>query len=157
MKERDSSHFINRPWLIWDGTCGFCKYWTVRWKKISGDLVYYAPYQEVGHKFANITEDQFRKEVHLVEPDGSIYRGAAAALRTIHYGPKHWQWLYRWYAAIPWLKDLFDTSYVWVAKHRSQLYRVTIILLGSDPNRLKMYWLGYLIGLVTLVYFISTA
>lgn len=149
-----TSTVISQPLLIWDGTCGFCKYWTTRWKKLSGDKVTYVPYQEVANRFANISVDQFRKAVHLIEPDGSIYLGAAAALRTIAYGSPRRQFLYRWYESYPWLKSILDRAYVWVADHRSLLYRISILLWGRDPNRLKMYWLLYLIGILGLTYMV---
>lgn len=152
MRHDLTSPVTTRPVLIWDGTCGFCKYWTTHWKKLSGDDVIYAPYQEIGHKFIDISVDQFRKEVHLIEPDGSIYRGAAAALRTIYYGSQKRQFLYRWYVSYPWFASLLDQAYIWVANHRSFLYRISTLLWGKDPNQLKMYWLVYLAGIVSLSY-----
>jgi predicted DCC family thiol-disulfide oxidoreductase YuxK len=33
------------PLLIFDGDCGFCRIWVEYWKRLTGDLVAYGPYQ----------------------------------------------------------------------------------------------------------------
>jgi len=47
-----------------------------------------------------LTRGQLGSAVHLVEPDGSVYFGAEAALRALAKNP-HEQWLLDWYEQSP--------------------------------------------------------
>ncbi|MCI0612886.1 DUF393 domain-containing protein, partial [bacterium] len=67
-----------KPILIYDGDCGFCKLWIARWKQITADKVDYAPYQEAASQFPQIPEDDFRKSVQFIDADGKISKGAEA-------------------------------------------------------------------------------
>ncbi len=74
-----------KPVLIYDAECGFCKLWISRWKDLTGDRVGYAPYQQVASLFPQIPEEDFRKSVQFVDVDGSISRGAEAVFRALSY------------------------------------------------------------------------
>ena len=41
-----------RPLLVYDGDCGFCRKWVRRWQLRTGDRADYAPYQEAAGRFA---------------------------------------------------------------------------------------------------------
>ena len=38
---------LDRPLLVFDGECPFCRAWVDYWKRLTGDRIDYAPYQEV--------------------------------------------------------------------------------------------------------------
>jgi len=40
----------DRPVLVFDGDCGFCRFWIERWRGATGGKVDYEPYQKVGKK-----------------------------------------------------------------------------------------------------------
>lgn len=144
---------LKKPILIWDGQCGFCKYWVIRWQQMTGGKVDYAPYQEVGEQFDDIPESEFRKAAFLVEPDGRLYRGMGAAFRTFTYG-SGWGFLYRWYTGSYLFRKQCDGLYRWIVRNRSFLYKVTTALCGKDPEKVQAYWLIYLLALLTVVVFL---
>jgi lipase maturation factor 1 len=45
----------DKPLLLYDGECGFCKLWIARWKTATGGLVDYAPSQEAAERFPEIS------------------------------------------------------------------------------------------------------
>jgi predicted DCC family thiol-disulfide oxidoreductase YuxK len=45
-----------KPLLIYDGDCGFCRRWIQRWRAITGERVEFAPYQTVGSLYPEISE-----------------------------------------------------------------------------------------------------
>ena len=59
-----------RPVIVFDGDCGFCRVWIERWRRVTGDRVEYAPFQEVAARFPEIPLERFRRSVQLLEPDG---------------------------------------------------------------------------------------
>lgn len=147
---KEETAFLKEPLLIWDGNCGFCKYWVTRWEQMTGDDVQYAPYQEVSIRFASLMDADFRRAAYLIEPDGRAFRGMAAAYRTLAYG-KRWTWLFRWYEKSKGFRALSDRLYRWIARHRPALFRLTKAAFGKNPRQLQPYWLFYLIGLIVLV------
>lgn len=72
-----------RSVLIYDGDCGFCKYWVGRWKRRTGDALDYRTYQEAGSEFPSIPEKEFKTAVQLIRPDGSRLSGADAVLAVL--------------------------------------------------------------------------
>src|SRR5260370_3694918 len=76
------------PLLIYDGDCGFCKYWLRYWQRLTDDRVAYAPYQEVAEQYPEIPRAEFQRAVQYVAPDGKITSGAEAALLTLSHGDK---------------------------------------------------------------------
>jgi len=144
--KQQASH-LQRPLLIWDGNCGFCKYWIIQWKKMTGEKIAYSTYQEAGRQFEAIPTREFKKAVFLIEPSGNAYRGMGAAFRTFTYG-KRWTFLYKWYEKNESFRNWCDRLYKWIAKNRPTLYRLTIGMFGKNPHRLQPYWLIYLLILI---------
>lgn len=130
----EQSARLKKPLLIWDGNCGFCKYWVIRWEKMTGEKVDYAPYQEVADQFIAIPEVEFRKAAFLIEPNGNIYRGMGAAFRTFTYGER-WSFLYHWYVKYSLFRRLSDWVYSQIARNRPLLYKITIAIWGRDPHK----------------------
>src|SRR5205814_73117 len=61
-----------RPLLIWDGECDFCRLWIERWREITARKVDYATYQEAAHQFPDISIEQFKRAMVLIEVDGLV-------------------------------------------------------------------------------------
>ncbi|MCK6456768.1 MAG: lipase maturation factor family protein [Phycisphaerae bacterium] len=148
----------DRPVMIYDGDCDFCRSWIARWQALSGDRIDYAAFQHVAERFPQISADEFRREVKLVEPDGTVYGGAAAVYRALRDVPGR-GWLERAYQRVPGFALLSDLAYRWIADHRPLLSRVTLRLWGGAPNDstyhlARSYFLRGL-GVVYLFAFVS--
>ncbi|MDT7827608.1 DCC1-like thiol-disulfide oxidoreductase family protein [Pricia sp. S334] len=139
-----------KPLLVWDGQCGFCKYWVTRWKKITGDAVRYVPYQDIHEEIPDIPKEAFQKAVRLILSDGRVISGAGAAYRTLEYS-KTWNRLYGYYQKSQFFRTLSDLGYSYVADHRPFMYNLTQAFFGEDPNKPKPYWVFYLVGIIVLI------
>lgn len=115
---------VSAPLLIYDGDCAFCRRWIARWRKITGDRVAYAPYQEVADQFPEIPRERFHESVHLIERDGRWSRGAEAVFRSLSHAPGYgvWLWLYRHF---PGFAVTSEWGYRLVARSRPALMRLT--------------------------------
>ncbi len=114
----------DRPVMLWDGDCGFCRFWIERWKRLTRGRVDYAPYQQVaGDRYPEVPEAGLRKAVHLVEPDGTVSRGAEAVFRALAVAGRRWPlWLYR---RVPGIAPLSEWAYGFVAGHRTFFMKLT--------------------------------
>ena len=120
-----------KPILIYDGDCGFCRRWILRWNALTEEAVDYAPYQEVQNEFPEITLKQFQSSVQLVEPNGEITAGAEAVYRALAYA-KNKKWLYWMYRNVPGCRPLSDGFYQLVARNRSTFSTLTKLFWGND-------------------------
>ncbi|MFT5668720.1 MAG: putative DCC family thiol-disulfide oxidoreductase YuxK [Vicingaceae bacterium] len=139
-----------KPLMVFDGNCGFCKYWVIRWKKISGLGVDYKPYQEVAVNFKDIEEEHFKEAVRYIDLDGTIYNGPDAAYIT-YYNKNQVKFLHQWYVSKPVFKVLSDVAYQFVADNRNTMSKITIRLFGKNPANPKPYWKYYLLGLMLII------
>ena len=123
-----------KPLIIFDGDCGFCRFWIARWQSIADGRLEYAPYQEVASRFPEIDVDEFRRAVQLVLPDGSVHAGAAAVVRALAEVPGrgHWLALYR---NVPGFAPITELAYRMIAGHRGAASRVTRILWGNVSEK----------------------
>ncbi len=135
--------------MVWDGDCGFCKFWKTRWeKKTEGKLVF-ATYQSHAKEFPDIPLKEFKKASRLIETDGKVFSGPDSAYRSLWYaGNKKW---HKWYSSSAWFQKLSDHSYNHIAKNRHIYFRLTKILFGKDPLNLKPYWLLYLLAIILIL------
>ncbi len=149
---------MREPLLIYDGDCGFCIYWVRYWRKLTGDRVTYAPYQEVGAQYPEIPPAAFKDAVQYVAPDGKIASGAEAALLTLSHAPGKGFWL-ALYRRLPAFAAIAELIYAFVATHRSDFHRLSLWLWGRDyePPRFDLVsWLFLrAIGLIYLAAFVS--
>ncbi|MEK7790333.1 MAG: lipase maturation factor family protein, partial [Deltaproteobacteria bacterium] len=131
------------PWMIYDGQCGFCRLWIERWKKITGDAVAYAPFQDVSDQFPTIPEDQFKSSVQFVETDGTIYSGAAAVFKSLSYARRR-KWMFWCYKNIPGASFVTESIYQFIANHRPLFSKLTTLFWGKTvepPTYLFSSWL----------------
>lgn len=124
-----------RPLLLFDGDCGFCRRWIIRWKSLTKDKVDYEPYQSAGTQFPEIPQETFKKAVQLIEilPDGQkrITAAAEAVFRTLAYEPSL-RWIFWLYSKIPGVKPACEWFYSVVASHRILFSKITAWVWGSD-------------------------
>lgn len=139
-----------KPEFIWDGECGFCKYWIIVWKGQTEGLTY-TTFQEAAEKYPEISLIEFKKASRLIEPDGKVYSGPESAYRTFWYfknPKKYWQGLYQQSDFFQWLSDF---GYNFIAKNRPMLMKITLAFWGKNPARRRPYWLLWLIGILGLL------
>lgn len=141
--------------MIWDGTCGFCKYWVINWKSKTGDKVHYAPYQKAAQRFPDIPEQYFKEAVRLIGPDGVVYSGPHAAYKSMALAGE-FAWALSWYEHRVLFRTLSDTAYQWLADHRPFAMRLTKWMFGKNPVHQRPYWLFYLMIAVALALVVST-
>ena len=85
-----------KPIMLFDGDCGFCRYWIERWRRKTGCAVDYEPYQEKVAEFPEIPLRRFEEAVQLIMPDGKVYSAAEAVFQTLGVSEKC-RWFLRLY------------------------------------------------------------
>ena len=145
------------PWMLFDGDCGFCRFWVERWKvRLRGKAVF-RPYQEAGAQFPEIPAERFKKAVHLVEPSGDVTSGAEAVFRALAIGGRRWPLaLYR---NVPGIAAAAELAYRAIAGHRNPAAKLTALAWGRDPSPptyARSTWLILrVLGAISLVAFLS--
>ncbi|MGO4912190.1 thiol-disulfide oxidoreductase DCC family protein [Leeuwenhoekiella sp. W20_SRS_FM14] len=148
-----TTHIPNsKPILIWDGACGFCKFWVTRWKFATGDAVYYTTFQESAHNFPDIPLKEFKKASRFIDLDGFIYSGPDSAYKLYESIPSKDYPFHRWYIKYSAFRWLSDHAYNFIAKNRPMVFRWVKILFGSNPTNLKPYWLLYIFCILLFVF-----
>jgi predicted DCC family thiol-disulfide oxidoreductase YuxK len=149
-----------RPLLIFDGDCNFCAVWVRRWQHTTGDRVDYLPFQDpsIATRFPEIPRQPFETAVHLVETDGSVFRGAEAAFRALGHAP-HEPLLLDCYLRWPAFARLTESVYRFIASRRQLFSFLTRIAWGkhvepSSHNLVRWVFLRSL-GVIYLVAFLS--
>jgi predicted DCC family thiol-disulfide oxidoreductase YuxK len=111
--------------LVFDGDCGFCRFWVQRWRVRTGERLECVPFQsdEIERRFPGLSLDRCRRAVQLVEPDGTISEGAGAVFRALaaggvsRIGPLL-------YERLPGFAPVTELAYRFVASHRPLADRV---------------------------------
>jgi predicted DCC family thiol-disulfide oxidoreductase YuxK/uncharacterized membrane protein YphA (DoxX/SURF4 family) len=148
--------------MIFDGDCQFCRRWIARWKNSTGDAVDYLPFQdeEISRRFPEIPRADLEEAVHLVLPDGAVFRGAEAVFHSLAEGGRH-RWLLRLYNRSSAFADITETLYEEVAEHRTFLSHLDRIYTGSGPAPPAYIAVRFLflrgLALIYLVAFASVA
>jgi len=125
----------DKPLMIFDGNCGFCKIWIRYWYQLTAGRIDYAPSQEVGERFPQIPPKDFSQSVQLVLPSGETLRGAKAVFKTLTYAPGL-SWLLWLYQHLPGFAAVTEASYRAIATHRSLFYQVTRFTFGRTVSTL---------------------
>jgi len=150
--------FGDRPILIFDGTCDFCRRWIERWRAVLQDRVEIVAYQEILDRFPNIPPERFAKAVHFFEPQTSRWSyGAEAVFRSLSYAEGH-GWTLSLYQHVPGFAPVSEWIYRRVAAHRSFLYRVTSWIWGAHlvpPGERLTAWI--FLRFLALIYAVAFA
>jgi len=117
-----------KPLLIYDGDCDFCRVWIGRWRKITGDSIDYAPYQEVASDYPQISISQFENSIQLIESNQKIFTGAKAVFKTLSYNPKR-RWLLKLYESIPGVAFISELGYKIIARNRQTFSKLSNFFL----------------------------
>ncbi len=139
---------LNRPLLVFDGECPFCRAWVEYWKRLTGERVLYVPYQEIGQRFPNVPQADFSSAVKLILPSGEVRSGAHAVFSLLDLVPgKRWMlWLY---LHIPGFALIAEIAYGIISRQRSFCYGATQLLWGI-PVETETFDIGRWLFLRTL-------
>jgi lipase maturation factor 1 len=149
---------LDRPLLVFDGDCGFCRAWVDYWKCLTGDRLNYAPFQEVADQYPQVSREEFASAVKLILPGGEVRSGAHAVFTALATAPGKRSPLWA-YDRVPGVPTLCETSYRVIASHRSFAFCLTKLLWGV-PLKMETYhltsWLFLrLLGAIYLIAFAS--
>ncbi len=137
--------------MVWDGECGFCKYWTIRWAKITKDRVEYIPYQDAHSQFPDIDIQHFKQASRLIDKDGRIFSGPQSAYKTLSHGSV-WGFLNKFYESYAWFRLFSDRLYNLIAHNRPAFFRISKFLFGSNPEEPRPFWIIYLVIIMYFMY-----
>ena len=149
-----------KPLMIFDGDCNFCALWIRRWQQATGDAVEYHPFQDarITEQFPELSRKQFETAVHLVEPDGAVYRGAEAVFRALAHNPRKCGPL-RWYQQSAGFAAATERCYRFVAEHRPLFSWLTRIGWGRHAERPTHFLARWIflraLGAIYLIAFLS--
>jgi lipase maturation factor 1 len=151
---------LDRPLLVFDGACSFCRAWVEYWQQLTGDRVLYAPYQEIGDHFPDLPQKDFASAVTLFLPSGEVRKGAHAVFSLLSLLPEK-RWMLWLYTHVPGFALIAEMVYRVVARHRSLCYWATRALWGI-PIQVETFgvasWLFLrTLGAVYLIAFVSFA
>lgn len=142
-----------RPLLVFDGDCAFCRYCVDYARLVTGETVEYRPFQEVGDAFPEIGEEAFRSSIQLLYPDGRTRSGALAAFEVLGLGSRGRFWLFC-YRYLPLFGALSECLYRFTARHRPGFHRLCRVLFGHSLQPASMALVVWLfLRLLALVYF----
>jgi predicted DCC family thiol-disulfide oxidoreductase YuxK len=145
-----------KPLLIFDGDCHFCRRWIERWRELTRGAVEYAPFQEVAERFPEIPRENFEQAIHFIDADGSIYRGAEAVFRSLGSRARVWSWCYE---HVPGFAPITETAYGFVARRRRFASFFTRLFWGNDVRRPTYFRTRDLflrsLGVIYLIAFVS--
>lgn len=149
-----------RPLMVFDGTCGFCRRWIRRWQQTTGAAVDYLPSQDerIAADFPEIPHEHFAAAVQLIEPDGRVSAGAEAVFRVLAIGGAS-RWPLGWYEHVPIVAPVTEFGYRLVARHRDLAGHLTTWLWGRHVDRPTYQLVRWLflrgLGVIYLIAFVS--
>ena len=149
-----------KPLMVYDGDCRFCGLWIRRWRQLTGDAVDYIQSQDpqVAERFPEIPREEFNQSVQLIEPDGAVFSGAEAVFRALAGNP-NFAWPLDYYESSPTIAKVTESSYKFVAGHRTGFSYITRFLWGrhvEQPDYFLTRWIFLrALGVIYLVAFVS--
>ena len=148
----------DKPVLIYDDDCEFCRFWISRWKPFTQDAVIYNPSQNVAENYPQISSQQFENSVYFVASDGSFCSGAQAVFKAFSHS-QNGKWLLRAYENVPGFAPVSEWGYRQVAENRKLFSTVTRWIWGSAVQAPTWFLTRrvflFLLGLVYLFAFVS--
>jgi lipase maturation factor 1 len=147
----------DRPLVVFDGNCGFCRFWIARWQHRQGLDCQAYQHPDIQQRFADIPRERFARAVHLIETDGRVSEAAEAVCRLLALGGRRaplWG-----YEHVPGVAPVTERAYRIIADHRSFWGGVTAVLWGdvaAPSTYARASWLFLrMLGIVYLVAFWS--
>jgi predicted DCC family thiol-disulfide oxidoreductase YuxK len=149
-----------KPLMVYDGDCNFCTLCIRRWQHATGGRVDYLPFQDlqIAARFPEIPRERFESAVQLIQPDGSVVGAAEAVFRALAVD-RHGRWLLDWYQHSPFFSRTAESTYHFVACHRTLFSVLTRWLWGRHverPTQVLVRWTFLrCLGVIYLIAFAS--
>src|ERR1700736_5985930 len=124
----------DKPLVVFDGDCHFCRRWIERWWELTEGAVEYAPFQEAAERFPEIPREDFEQALHFIEKDGTVHRGAAAVFRSLG-SVRAGRGLIWCYDHVPGFAPITEAAYRLVARQRMLASFFTRLFWGNDVRR----------------------
>ncbi len=144
----------NKPLLVYDGDCDFCKYWITQWQHITQDRIKYVPYQQIASEFPNIPLSSFQSSIKLIHTDGQVHSGAEAVFRALNNRILLWC-----YTKLKLFSVICEVSYRIIANNRSLFSALTRWLWGTHNERVTLSFSRWIflkgLGCIYLFAFLS--
>jgi len=108
-----------KPIVIYDGHCGFCKQRVAEWKKLPGIDVQFAPSDDalVQTRFPELLTADLQASVHYIDRSGRIFAGAEAVFLVLKQ--KSLFYIFLWfYRKSSLFARLSEAGYRWIARRR---------------------------------------
>ncbi len=153
-KVRNTAYLPTKTTLVYDGNCGFCKYWLVKWKKITNQKklnLEYAAFQLNYQHFPDIPLDRFKEAVQLIDTNGKVYTGPLAAYYSLHLANKYGMF-YRMYLSKKCFQQFSDRTYQLIASNRDVFFIISKLLFGKDPEKPFPFWIVYLLVISSIFF-----
>ncbi|MDX1386235.1 MAG: lipase maturation factor family protein [bacterium] len=128
-----SEQKLEKPVLIYDGHCGFCKRWAEVWREWTGHRVEYIASQKLGERFPDLPREWCEDSVVYVDEAGNYYQNSEAVFRSLQLAPGK-EWLLPLYHKVPGFAFLSDWFYRRVANNRMFFSKITRWYAGKDPS-----------------------
>lgn len=148
----------DRPLLVFDGSCRFCRGSVVAMRRATGERVAYAPSRDVAAGLPGIPAERFEREVVLVEEDGRVTGGAQAIFRALARAPGRGAGVLA-YDHLPGFAPVAEAVYRAVASRRVLAAHIARAYWGPDLEpptyHLARLWFVKLLALTYLVAFAS--
>jgi lipase maturation factor 1 len=144
-----------KPLLIWDGECHFCRLWIERWRELTRGEVEYETLQKIDNRFPEIPREQFERSVVFIDRDGNVFTAAAAVYRSLNCRSSR-RWLAWSYDHVPGFAAISELGYGIIARHRTFSSAITRLFWGEDVRRPNYFWARkWFLRALGLVYFIA--
>jgi len=148
----------DRPLVVWDGECWFCRRWMKRYHALAGDRLDFAPLSDAAEHFPTIPRADFERAIHLISPDGTHVSGAAAMFGIMdRLGLRRWP--LRLYRHLPPFRGVTNVLYRWIAGHRAAANTISTLAWGrvETPSTWLLTRRVFLrlMGLIYLIAFVS--
>lgn len=144
--------------MLYDGDCGFCRFWIARWRASTGRKIDYRSFQETAGRYPEIPRSSLSEAVQFIETDGGVHSGADAVFRALDYSDEKCR-LGKVLRRFPDLMGIARCAYRFIARHRSAFSFLTRLFWGkstSRPTYLVARWVFLrLLGVVYFVAFVS--
>jgi lipase maturation factor 1 len=152
------SPILDRPLLVYDGDCGFCRFWVARWRRATHGAVDFAPAQQEAGRFPQIAPEAAKRAVQLVTPQGEVFSGAEAVFRVLAFAPEE-RWKLGLYRRLPGFRPISEWTYARIAAHRPFFSKLATFSIGRNPEpasyNLSRWVFLRLLGLVYFIAFLS--
>ena len=147
----------DKPLVIFDGKCGFCRIWIRYWEQLTGREVEYAASQDVASTYPQIPAGNYSQSVQLVMPEGDVISGARAVFTTLTYAPGM-KWLLWVYDHVPGFAPVTEVAYKLIAAQRTFFYHLTRFTFGRNISPLRYAGVEWLfLRILAAIYFIAFA